>query len=97
MARRRQVVLLLTFTAIPMHSLSLQDKYYTEKLELRRDDAAARRAVAAEYVRGLHWVLEYYYRCKEVSPPIRAVLLQQPTTVQIPVDCSTHAHVPEAW
>jgi len=44
-----------------------QEKYYGEKLELRRDDAAARRAVAAEYVRGLRWVLEYYYR--HVSNP----------------------------
>ena len=43
-------------------SSDAQDKYYSEKLELRRDDAAARRAVAAEYVRGLRWVLEYYYR-----------------------------------
>ena len=39
-----------------------QEKYYSEKLGLMQKDGAKRRAVVEEYIRGLHWVLEYYYR-----------------------------------
>ena len=48
-----------------MHSEScaiLQSKYYTEKLGIHKHDAAGRRRVAASFIEGLHWVLEYYYR-----------------------------------
>ena len=41
----------------------LQEKYYSEKLGITQEDVAERRAVVDEYIRGLHWVLEYYYRC----------------------------------
>jgi 5'-3' exoribonuclease 1 len=39
-----------------------QAKYYTEKLEL--PDASPRwtSEVVHHYIRGLHWVLQYYYR-----------------------------------
>ena len=40
----------------------LQSKYYSEKLGLHKDDAAARQKVAGSFIEGLHWVLEYYYR-----------------------------------
>lgn len=47
---------------VDTHTPSLQAKYYTEKLEL--PDASARwtSEVVAHYIRGLHWVLQYYYR-----------------------------------
>ena len=41
---------------------AMQERYYSEKLGLSAEDGAGRRAVAEEYVRGLHWMLEYYYR-----------------------------------
>ena len=41
---------------------AVQEKYYSEKLGLSPEDGTGRRAVVEEYVRGLHWVLEYYYR-----------------------------------
>ena len=41
-----------------------QEKYYAEKLEIKRGDDAGRRRVVDAFVEGLHWVLEYYYRCK---------------------------------
>lgn len=37
-----------------------QNRYYREKLEV--PDGPGRRAVTEAYVRGLHWVLQYYYR-----------------------------------
>ncbi len=40
----------------------LQDKYYADKMEIKRGDAATRRRVVDAFVEGLHWVLEYYYR-----------------------------------
>ena len=40
----------------------MQEKYYSEKLGLSGGNGAEQRAVVEEYVRGLHWVLEYYYR-----------------------------------
>lgn len=40
----------------------LQSKYYSEKLGIHKNDAIARRRVAASFIEGLHWVLEYYYR-----------------------------------
>ena len=40
----------------------MQSKYYSEKLGLHKNDAAARREVAGSFIEGLHWVLEYYYR-----------------------------------
>ncbi len=40
----------------------LQSKYYSEKLGIHKHDAAARRSVAASFIEGLLWVLEYYYR-----------------------------------
>jgi Xrn1 helical domain len=43
--------------------VTLQDKYYSDKLEIKRGDAAGRRRVVDAFVEGLHWVLEYYYRC----------------------------------
>lgn len=48
-----------------MHSepcATLQSKYYSEKLGIHKHDAAGRRRVAACFIEGLHWVLEYYYR-----------------------------------
>ena len=48
----------------PLLPAGPQEKYYSEKLGLTRKDAAKRRAVVEEYIRGLHWVLEYYYRCR---------------------------------
>ena len=42
--------------------LFLQSKYYSEKLGIAKHDAAAHRRVAACFIEGLHWVLEYYYR-----------------------------------
>lgn len=41
---------------------SPQSKYYTDKLEL--PDASSRwtSVVVGHYIRGLHWVLQYYYR-----------------------------------
>jgi Xrn1 helical domain len=41
----------------------LQEKYYVDKLEIKRGDGAGRRRVVDAFVEGLHWVLEYYYRC----------------------------------
>lgn len=45
-----------------VHRSTVQVKYYTEKLEL--PDASARwtSEVVQHYIRGLHWVLQYYYR-----------------------------------
>ena len=46
----------------------LQEKYYAEKLEIKRGDDAGRRRVVDAFVEGLHWVLEYYYRCAALDP-----------------------------
>lgn len=40
----------------------MQSKYYSEKLGIHKHDSAGRRQVAASFIEGLHWVLEYYYR-----------------------------------
>ncbi len=39
-----------------------KDRYYTHKLDMPKEDEAARRSVAAHYVHGLCWVLMYYYQ-----------------------------------
>jgi len=46
----------------PQPALVPQTKYYTDKLEL--PDASSRwtSVVVGHYIRGLHWVLQYYYR-----------------------------------
>lgn len=36
-----------------------QHRYYREKLEI---PDGQRRGVTDEYIKGLHWVLQYYYR-----------------------------------
>lgn len=40
----------------------MQSKHYSEKLGIHKNDGDARRKVAASFIEGLHWVLEYYYR-----------------------------------
>ncbi|KAA6417737.1 MAG: 5 -3 exoribonuclease 1, partial [Trebouxia sp. A1-2] len=42
--------------------IAFKSKYYSEKLGIHKHDAAGRRRVAACFIEGLHWVLEYYYR-----------------------------------
>jgi hypothetical protein len=37
-----------------------QDRWYREKLGV---PPSGRRQVVEAYIQGLHWVLEYYYRC----------------------------------
>jgi hypothetical protein len=39
-----------------------QERYYKEKLEMPDASAASTSAVVEHYIRGLHWVLQYYYR-----------------------------------
>ena len=39
-----------------------KERYYSSKLQMPRQDEAARRSVAAHYVQGLCWVLMYYYQ-----------------------------------
>ena len=39
-----------------------KDRYYQHKLGIAITDDQKRREVAAEYVRGLCWVLRYYYQ-----------------------------------
>jgi 5'-3' exoribonuclease 1 len=36
-----------------------KNRYYREKLEM---PDGRRRAVTEQYIKGLHWVLQYYYR-----------------------------------
>lgn len=40
----------------------LQDRYYAEKLEINPADPEQVRKASAEFIRGIHWVLAYYYR-----------------------------------
>ncbi|DBA92644.1 TPA: hypothetical protein ACH3X1_002861 [Trebouxia sp. C0004] len=42
--------------------IAFKSKYYSDKLGIHKHDAASRRRVAACFIEGLHWVLEYYYR-----------------------------------
>ena len=44
------------------HALPVQDRYYAEKLEVDPSDPQQIRRAAIEFVRGIHWVLAYYYR-----------------------------------
>lgn len=56
----------------------LQEKYYAEKLEIRRGNDAGRRRVVDAFVEGLHWVLEYYYRCAALAPWLMQTYGRQP-------------------
>ena len=40
----------------------MQDRYHAEKLEIDPADPQQVRKAAAEFIRGIHWVLAYYYR-----------------------------------
>lgn len=39
-----------------------KERYYKDKLEVRDASPEATREVVHHYIRGLHWVLQYYYR-----------------------------------
>ncbi len=39
-----------------------KDRYYESKFDVSSDNKAFRVKVAVEYVRGLCWVLKYYYQ-----------------------------------
>ncbi|KAK9843112.1 hypothetical protein WJX74_007152 [Apatococcus lobatus] len=39
-----------------------KNRYYAEKLEIDSSDPQQVRKAAAEFIRGIHWVLAYYYR-----------------------------------
>lgn len=40
----------------------MQERYYREKLEVRDASPASTCTVVHHYIRGLHWVLQYYYK-----------------------------------
>ena len=42
--------------------MGLQDRYYTEKLEIDPSDPEQVKAASGEFIRGIHWVPAYYYR-----------------------------------
>lgn len=42
--------------------VSVQDRYYAEKLEVDPHDPEQVRKAASEFIRGINWVLAYYYR-----------------------------------
>jgi hypothetical protein len=62
LCRQHTSLLLLALCLLLLLLLLLQTKYYTDKLEL--PDASPRwtSVVVQHYIRGLHWVLQYYYR-----------------------------------
>ena len=45
-----------------LFALSLQDRWYTQKLKMPDSGPLSTAAVVQNYLQGLHWVLEYYYR-----------------------------------
>lgn len=55
-------LLRLLLTQCPLMVLHLQERYYKEKLEVPDASPQSTRGVVGHYIKGLHWVLEYYYR-----------------------------------
>ncbi len=42
--------------------LPVQDRYHAEKLEIDPKDPQQVRKASADFIRGIHWVLAYYYK-----------------------------------
>jgi 5'-3' exoribonuclease 2 len=51
---------------VRLYEAGFKDRYYESKFDVAPDNFKFRNEVAQQYVRGLCWVLRYYY---QVSPP----------------------------
>lgn len=58
-----------TYDEVRLWEDGFKDRYYESKFDVKSDNIDFRIRVAHEYVRGLCWVLRYYYQGKMIVNP----------------------------